>query len=134
MWNVLHKTGIYCLWAYAFSVYWHELFYYPGPDWVDYLYYLGGVLAWAVRLAAWCKARSAQSSAGGFRAWAGGSVLVLSLLGLVGGAWWQGPAYGLMWDTQMASWLELYMPYWPFIPFLPLFLAVAAAWLLVRTH
>lgn len=27
-WKQLHKYGIYFLWAYAWSVYWYELFYY----------------------------------------------------------------------------------------------------------
>jgi DMSO/TMAO reductase YedYZ heme-binding membrane subunit len=28
-WKLIHKSGIYLLWAYAFSVYWWNLFYYP---------------------------------------------------------------------------------------------------------
>jgi DMSO/TMAO reductase YedYZ heme-binding membrane subunit len=34
-WKALHKFGIYYLWAYAFSVYWYELFYYEAPEPID---------------------------------------------------------------------------------------------------
>jgi hypothetical protein len=54
-WKLLHKTGIYFLWAYAWSVYWYELFYYTDPDWVDYTYYWLGIAAWGLRVAAWTK-------------------------------------------------------------------------------
>jgi hypothetical protein len=43
-WKLLHKSGIYFLWAYAFSVYWYALFYYEQPDWIDFAYYWGGFL------------------------------------------------------------------------------------------
>ena len=56
-WKLLHKSGIYFLWAYAFSVYWWALFYYPSPSWIDYVFYWGGFLAWGLRAAAWSKKR-----------------------------------------------------------------------------
>ena len=68
-WRLLHTGGIYWLWFYAWSVYWFNLFYYPGsPLAIDYIYYWGGLLAWTVRLLAWSKKRirqqaSAQSTA-----------------------------------------------------------------------
>lgn len=56
-WKLLHKTGIYFLWAYAFSVYWWNLFYYSNPVGLDYVYCWAGFLAWAARAAAWQKKR-----------------------------------------------------------------------------
>ncbi len=136
-WRLLHTLGIYYLWAYAFSVYWHELFYYREPDWVDYAYFVGGLLAWACRLAAWSKRRlaaggeSGTNAGGGGQRFAGIALLAFALVGVVSGSYWEGPAYTYLWDTTVARWLELYMPYWPFIPFLPLLVALPGAWLLV---
>jgi DMSO/TMAO reductase YedYZ heme-binding membrane subunit len=135
-WRQLHTWGIYILWAYAFSVYWHELFYYDDPDWVDYVYYVAGLLAWACRLAAWGKRQLAADTGttghtGG--SIAGGVLLALAVVGVVSGAYWEGAAYTWLWDTTVAHWLELYMPYWPFIPFFPLLIAIPGAWLLARS-
>ena len=138
-WRRLHTWGIYFLWAYAFSVYWHELFYYREPDWIDHVYYIAGLLAWASRLAAWSKRRLvsadkvATRTAGGELV-AGAALVALALAGVISGAYWEGAAYTYLWDTQVARWLELYMPYWPFIPFLPLLVAIPGAWLLVRAR
>jgi hypothetical protein len=63
-WKLLHKSGIYWLWAYAWSVYWFNLFYYPGPAiLIDYFYYWGGLLAWGLRLSAWSKTSWRQAAA-----------------------------------------------------------------------
>ena len=52
-WKVLHKLGIYSLWIYAFAVYWWNLYYYPNPLLIDYIYYWAGFLAWGLRAVAW---------------------------------------------------------------------------------
>ena len=63
-WKLLHTGGIYWLWAYAWSVYWWNLFYYPdGQVLLDYVYYWGGLLAWGLRMSAWTKKRWQQSAA-----------------------------------------------------------------------
>lgn len=62
-WKVLHKGGIYWLWAYAWSVYWWNNFYYQDPVLLDYFYYWGGFLAWGLRMAAWSKKNSRQVTA-----------------------------------------------------------------------
>ena len=118
-------------------MYWHELFYYREPDWVDYVYYVAGLLAWACRLAAWGKRKLASRAANAAHAAAvervaGAALLAISLVGVVSGAYWEGAAYTYLWDTSVARWLELYMPYWPFIPFLPLLVALPGTWLLIR--
>ncbi|MEH6581616.1 MAG: hypothetical protein V7754_06735 [Halioglobus sp.] len=139
-WKTLHRWGIYYLWAYAFSVYWHELFYYKEPDWVDYCYYLGGALSLLLRITAWSKKQLQQAEKQGRLAeassvpWSGlGAMLVVAgLLAAVMGLWWADMAYLYFWDVSSFSWLELYMPYWPFIPYLPMFLVLAGVALRVR--
>ena len=54
-WKLLHRTAIYYIWAYAWSVYWFDLFYYDNPVLIDYVYYWGGFLAWGLRMCAWSK-------------------------------------------------------------------------------
>ena len=62
-WKLLHRSGIYWLWIYAWSVYWFNLFYYEGPAVpIDYIYYWAGFLAWGFRLLAWSKKRSRQTT------------------------------------------------------------------------
>ena len=62
-WKFLHKCGIYYLWAYAWSVYWFNIFYYQSPNSIDYLYYWAGFLVWGLRLSAWSKKRWQQTGA-----------------------------------------------------------------------
>jgi hypothetical protein len=65
-WKLLHRSGIYWLWIYAWSVYWFNLFYYEGPAVpIDYVYYWAGLMAWCLRLAAWSKKRSRQTAVQG---------------------------------------------------------------------
>ncbi len=57
-WKLLHTSGIFWLWAYAWSVYWFNLFYYQNPAvLIDYVYYWGGFLALGLRMCAWSKKR-----------------------------------------------------------------------------
>ncbi len=62
-WKLLHTSGIYWLWAYIWSVYWFNLFYYQSPAvLIDYVYYWAGFLAWGLRLSAWSKKCWRQSA------------------------------------------------------------------------
>ncbi len=62
-WKLLHTSGIYWLWIYAWSVYWFNLLYYEGPPvLLDYFYYWGGFLAWGLRMSAWTKKSWRQSA------------------------------------------------------------------------
>jgi sulfoxide reductase heme-binding subunit YedZ len=54
-WKILHKYGIYFLWAVVWSTYWFELFYYDDVQYIDHIYYWAGFLAWGVRVGAWSK-------------------------------------------------------------------------------
>ena len=62
-WKLLYRSAIYYIWAYAWSVYWFELFYYDNPAPIDYVYYWGGFLAWGLRMCAWSKKQIRQSAA-----------------------------------------------------------------------
>ena len=138
-WKNMHKWGIYFLWAYAFSVYWHALYYYQDPDWVDYLYYLGGLLALSLRIAAWSKLRlqkmtgyEQRTKMSRMLSSLGVALIALGFIGAALGALWSALAYEHLWDVGVFQPLELYMPYWPFIPYLPLFVVMAGAALRVK--
>ncbi|MCS5658736.1 MAG: hypothetical protein NZ762_09765 [Dehalococcoidia bacterium] len=126
-WRVLHKTGIYYLWAYAFSVYWWTLFYYPNPAPIDYAFYWAGFLAWGLRAAAWTKTRRKSaakvSAERGLNRLAGpvGVVVIGAGIGAASfGSTWSEAAQELLYGYTLTRIPELYLPYWPFEPFLPL--------------
>ncbi|MEM1403680.1 MAG: hypothetical protein AAGG55_10150 [Pseudomonadota bacterium] len=130
-WKVLHRCGVYFLWAYPFSVYWWNLYYYGNPDTIDYVFYWAGFLAFAVRIAAWGKRRY-------------DSDLEIALPSAIGGWGFVGlgavaSATGLRWQDQTTNFLtgpawsgnlEIWLPFWPLEPFLPLFALGVGAWLL----
>ncbi len=140
-WKLLHKSGMYFLWAYAFSVYWWNLFYYPNPVWIDYVFYWGGFLAWGLRLAAWNKKRRQHAEK---RLPQTSSQPVLMLLGIVVvgfgliaatfGSVWREPAEELLTGYAITRIPELYLPYWPFEPFLPLFIIALGAFLWAKSR
>lgn len=136
-WKYLHTAGIYFLWAYAASVYWYEIYYYQTPDWLDYLLYYAGALAWALRLAAWIRQRSRKQTAPGpgatKRPVPGGLLLIAAgaALAVVGG-YWTAPAYDALFGMALTEPLDLYFPYWPFVPFFPMALAMLGGLLLAR--
>jgi len=128
-WKLLHKSGIYFLWAYPFSTYWWSLSYYQNPVPLDYVYYWCGFLAFAVRIAAWGKQRRQAMDRNATEA---STPLVLKAMGsaiIVLGLVWS--AYGLHWQERVTGFLTtpgwsadlvLWLPFWPFEPFLSLFI------------
>jgi hypothetical protein len=135
-WKLLHKSGIYFLWAYAFSVYWWELFYYPNPDWIDYVFYWTGLLAWGLRAAAWSKKRrqlagkkTPKTSSQPAFLWIGAVLIGFGLIAASSGSVWLEPVEELLTGYSFTRIPELYLPYWPPIPFLPLFIISAGAFL-----
>ena len=128
-WKLLHKSGIYFLWAYPFSTYWWSLSYYQNPVPLDYVYYWCGFLAFAVRIAAWGKQRRQVMDRNATEA---STPLVLKAMGsatIVFGLVWS--AYGLYWQERVTGFLTtpewsadlvLWLPFWPFEPFLSLFI------------
>jgi hypothetical protein len=136
-WKVLHRCGVYFLWAYPFSVYWWNLYYYGNPDPIDYLFYWAGFLAFAARIAAWGKRRVARLRDAPVAAEvpathkAPGAMLILAgLVAAATGSYWRETVSGVLLTPQWSATLELWLPFWPFEPFLPLFIMGLGTWLL----
>jgi hypothetical protein len=138
-WKLLHKSGIYFLWTYAFIVYWWALFYYQNPGWIDYVFYWAGFLAWGLRAAAWSMrhrqlaAKKAPEARSRPVFMAGGVVLIgIGLIAASTGAMWREPVEEFMTGYALTRLPELYLPYWPPTPLLPLFIIAAGAFLMSR--
>ncbi len=131
-WKVIHTCGVYFLWAYPFSVYWWNLFYYPylepfeAPRPWDYVFYAFGFFAVAVRIAAWGKQRIAAAHPASISSPAmsafGFSLIVFGLLAAVSGAQWYYAVSKLLTGTGHVAEVSLWLPFWPLEPFLPLFI------------
>ena len=128
-WKLLHKSGIYFLWAYPFSTYWWSLSYYQNPVPLDYVYYWCGFLAFAVRIAAWGKQRrqvmdrnTAESSTPLALRALGSAIIVLGLVWSAYGLYWQERVTGFLTTPEWSADLVLWLPFWPFEPFLSLFI------------
>jgi DMSO/TMAO reductase YedYZ heme-binding membrane subunit len=129
-WKLIHKSGTYFLFAYPFSVYWWNLYYYSSPAPIDHLFYWTGFLAFAARIAAWGKKRHMAASVAGGGSEGSNNPMVFRVLGilLIAGALlgaptglcWQGAASEFLTSTEWSAQLELWLPFWPFEPFLPL--------------
>ncbi len=138
-WRLLHISGVYFLWAYPFSVYWWNLYYYGNPDPIDYLFYWSGFLAFALRIAAWGKKRlqRIRTNATTSRSplplrVSGGAFVIAGLLASATGSYWQGAVSDLLTGPEWSATLELWLPFWPFEPFLPL--AIIGLGTLLMTH
>lgn len=138
-WRRLHLSGIYFLWAYAFSTYWWALFYYSDPVPLDYVFYWGGFLAWSLRSAAWNKKRrkSAVKDSPASAPPAALNSLGIAIIGLG----FIAASFGSVWYGTAEKWLtgyaltripETYLPYWPFEPWLPLAIIALGACLTPR--
>ena len=102
---MLHKSGIYFLWAYPFSVYWWNLSYYENPQPIDYVFYWSGFLAFALEN---CGLGQESAIAGGAREttpdsqhtarvqkYLGATVIIaFGLFVAATGLQWQEPGYG----------------------------------------
>lgn len=138
-WKLLHKSGIYFLWAYPFSVYWWNLSYYPDPQPIDYVFYWSGFLAFALRIAAWAKKRqqAAQKSAAESGVplalvLFGGALIASGLFVAATGRQWQAPVTDFLLGPGWSANLVLWLPYWPFEPYLSLFIIGTGALLVTR--
>ena len=126
-WRLLHTSGVYFLWAYPFSVYWWNLYYYENPEAIDYVFYWTGFAAFALRIAAWGSKRlkSARNidpdSSVSTGAKAFGAVLILlGLAAAASGLQWQDTVTRFLTTPAWSANFELWVPFWPFEPFLPL--------------
>ena len=128
-WKLLHKSGLYFLWAYPFSVYWWNLSYYENPQAIDYVFYWSGFLAFALRIAAWGKRRlqvarrnePQGSTPLAFRV-LGGAVIAFGLFAAATGLHWQEPVTAFLTAPKWSADLVLWLPFWPFEPYLSLFI------------
>lgn len=136
-WDLIHKGGMFFLWAYPFSTYWWSTTY--GPEYYSlhyYIFYWMGLLAMLSRIAAWHKKRAQK-----FRASESPSVVVKSvatgliLIGLAAAAtpmYWQEITTNFLTSPGWSAELVLWLPFWPMEPFLPLFLIWFATSLLTK--
>ena len=126
-WKLIHKSGIYFLWAYPFSVYWWNLFYYENPEPIDYVFYWSGFLAFALRIAAWGKKRlqaaqrkAPESSSPLAFMVLGGAIITFGLFVSASGLYWQQPVTDFLTAPKWSADLVLWLPFWPFEPYLSL--------------
>ena len=138
-WRLLHKSGIYFVWAYAFSVYWWAIFYYPNPANIDYVYYWAGFLVWGLRAAAWHKKRwiQAEKSAAHLHQqpvlkFMGYVVVGFGTLAASLGSVWRAGAEEILYGYPITYLPEQFLPYWPFEPFLPLLVIACGVCLIAR--
>lgn len=134
-WKLIQKGGVYFLWAYAFSVYWWNLFYYPYfegfyyPETHDYLFYWSGFVVFVARIAAWGKMRyqaiekdESIHQVSGVVKLLGSLIIALGLIASATGHLWfesvSNVVSGPLWSQELTLWL----PFWPFEPFMPLFI------------
>jgi hypothetical protein len=132
-WRLLHKSGIYFLWAYAFSVYWWNLFYYGDLIWLDYVYYWSGFLACGVRIAAWRKKHHPQNADAVLLA-LGLAFVALGLTAAATDALWRTPFEALLTGHAITQLPELYLPYYPPTPYVSLFVIALGAFLTTRSR
>lgn len=127
-WKLLHRSGVYFLWAYPFSVYWWNLSYYPDPRPIDYVFYCAGFLAFAARIAAWGRKRAV--AVGKLPSHAavpmplrisGGVTIAAGLALSVASLYWQSAMTSFLTAPAWSENLEKWLPFWPFEPFLSLF-------------
>ena len=137
-WKLIHKSGLYFLWAYPFSVYWwNTAFYYGKPVMHDYVFYIMGFVAFALRIAAWGKQRAQRyrkinpdsQTPVGLRILGSGLVIV-GLVVASTGFLWQKTVSEFLTAPEWSARLELWLPYWPFEPWLSLFVIGFGAMLL----
>ena len=126
-WKLLHTSGIYFLWAYPFSVYWWNLYYYDNPVLIDYVFYWVGFVAFALRIVAWGKQRYQLSKKidPNYKTpieskMLGGLFIIFGLLFSASGLYWQDLITSLFTASAWSAELELWLPFWPFEPFLSL--------------
>jgi DMSO/TMAO reductase YedYZ heme-binding membrane subunit len=138
-WKLLHRSSVYFLWAYAFSVYWWNLSYYENPQPIDYVFYWSGFLAFASRIAAWGKNRLQaakknvpdSSTPLPFKV-LGGAIITFGLLVAATGLQWQEPVTEFLLAPAWSANLLLWLPYWPFEPYLSIFIIGSGTMLVTK--
>ncbi len=132
-WRLLHTAGIHFLWAYPFSVYWWNLYYYGDARVLDYVYYWAGFLAYAVRILAWGKGRSALAPPAQAQRFVGLATILLGIVIAASGQLWQAAATGWLTGSSLSAELALWLPFWPFEPFLSLVVIALGTLILTKS-
>ena len=141
-WRLLHKSGIYFLWAYPFSVYWWNFSrYYGDPEPIDYVFYWMGFLAFSSRIASRGKKRlpasqrnvPGSSTSPAFKL-IGGAVILFGIAVSASGRYWRGPVSDFLLAPTWSANSELWLPYWPFQPYLSLFIIGFGTLLLTKAR
>lgn len=140
-WKLIHKSALYFLFAYAFSVYWWNLSYYSDPQAIDYVFYCMGFFAFLARIAAWGKKRlqamarnEPQSETPLALKVVGGVTIAFGLLVSASGWYWQEPVTTFLTSPKWSADLVLWLPVWPFEPFLSLFIIGIGTLLLTKAR
>jgi hypothetical protein len=140
-WRILHKGGIYFIWAVVWSTYWFELYYYDDIQPIDYFYYWMGMAAWGVRIAAWSKKRRSrqirkvaiglETSSQQFPTLALNRIVVGTIAGLgvfmiAYGNYWAPTTLGLLANITFGGWVELFVPFLSMVPLIAAALAASS--------
>ena len=132
-WTLIQKSGVYFLWAYPFSVYWWNLFYYPfiegggNPELHDYVFYVAGFIVVALRIFAWGKLRLLANQKAKHQVqlpsgvkFFGSTLVVIGLIVSATGHYWFEPVTTVLSGPQWAAQTSLWLPFWPLEPFFSL--------------
>jgi hypothetical protein len=128
-WKLIQKGGIYWLWAYPFSVYWGNLYYYPyaelydypySPDFHDHIFYWAGFVAFLLRILAWGKKRQAAAGASPLQVNVGRLLMAGGLLMAPTGNYWYATVNSILTTPAWSAEMEIWLPFWPLEPFIPL--------------
>jgi DMSO/TMAO reductase YedYZ heme-binding membrane subunit len=140
-WKLLHKSALYYLFAYPFSVYWWNLSYYENPVPIDTVFYWMGFTAFTLRIAAWGKkrqraaVRAATESTIPFASKLLGGIMIVLGLGVAStGLQWQKPVTEFLLAPEWSANLVLWLPYWPFEPYFSLFIIGLGTLLMTKTR
>ncbi|MDA7596052.1 hypothetical protein N8723_04730 [Luminiphilus sp.] len=128
-WTFLHRAGIYFLWAYPFSVYWWNVFYYQTQHWWDISFYCLGFTAFALRIVAWGRVTASHTVHWSPLRVLGTGVIIGALILAGSGHLWQPLVSAALLRSAWSSELALWLPFWPFEPFIPLCVLGVGMWL-----
>ena len=120
-WRILHKGGIYFIWAVVWSTYWFELYFYDDVQFIDYIYYLMGLAAWGIRMAAWKKKRRiSQNLKETLKLPSKLAVVTFMGIGFLlifSGNFWTPITPDTFSDFSFAGWAALFVPFLILVPF-----------------
>jgi DMSO/TMAO reductase YedYZ heme-binding membrane subunit len=140
-WKLIHKSSVYFLWAYPFSVYWWSLSYYENPQPIDYVFYWSGFIAFALRIAAWGKKRQQAAKKKGPESGTplvltvlGGAIIVFGLYVSASSLQSQESVTAFLTAPKWSADLVLWFPFWPFEPYLSLFIIGFGTLLFTKTR